>query len=74
MIYDKKSGADIATVYGSFPDETSGLQVWEQDGTFGLCHISDETRAVIDEYLDGDDWDLDVRLMDGEEDQDKESY
>lgn len=67
MIYDKKSGADIATVYGSFPDETSGLRVWEHDGTFGLCHISDETREILNEYLDDEDWDLDVRLDDEEE-------
>lgn len=63
MIYDKNSGVNITMVYGSFPCEESGLWVWEQDDTFGLCHISDETRAIIDEYLDSKDWDLGVRLM-----------
>ncbi len=60
LIYDKDSGRDITTVEGTYVCHGTGLQVWEQDGTFGLCHISDETRAVIDEYLECEDWELRV--------------
>ena len=60
LIYDKDSGQDITTVEGTYPCSETGLQVWEQDGTFGLCDICDESRAMIDEYLECEDWDLRV--------------